>query len=175
MSDPLSLYTLYIEQVLPYALFEQSARTPFFICNAFTLRTELYAGRVTRNDIFSIDPFAETYAFLPGVQGSMISKLVSYLGAAPPSLLRRLARERRVHEREVEAAVAAGLPQFFHSQLDLQPGTAYDLVFSGYDGVVISQTLGQLFPATNFTVQAYNTNVTSTACWIDYISAKFKC
>jgi len=111
ISDPTSLYNLYVDNIVPMVVFNDSLpNTQYFMTNTNTLRYNLYQGPVNRNDIYTISPFNDTYYYYPNMLGADLLSLVNTLG-------------------------------FYHTYLYIDVTAYYDVVAAEYDTQAISNKL----------------------------------
>jgi len=168
--EPLSLYNLYIEAVVPTMVFNSSLpNTQFFISNTATLRYPLYNGRVNVNDIYSISPFSDSYLYYPGLTGLQLQELVRTLLVTPASFL---AQTPYFHTYAPQNLTR---PAYTHSLIKIDPSQTYDVVSAKYDTGTITPLLDYLFPNTTWTPQPYPSKYRSTDALGSYIVEYMPC
>jgi hypothetical protein len=83
VSNPGSLWYVYMEEVCPYALFDNSSaspNTPYLIENDGAYRNNMLQGEVTFDDILISSPFSNVYLYFEGLSAREIIAVQSSLG-----------------------------------------------------------------------------------------------
>jgi len=165
-----SLYKLYIESVIPAEVFIPNLdnNPQYFLCNPYTLRSELYEGRISRNDIYSCDPFDETYFYFKDVNGRHLYDMMNSLNAVAYSA--GLTKIRNSHGQ-----LSLGVTDWFHTDLYIDFDDDYDVVCSNYDGVDIQKAFKVLYPNETYTLLAYPNPIGSFDTWGNWILKNFVC
>lgn len=165
-----SLYNLYVQNIMPSLVFNHSLpNIPYFICNTATLRYSLYAGRVTVNDIFSIDPFSDDIMYYPSLSGSVLLALLENIGSFTVQNLHRTPYFSSHETLDVSR------PAFTHTLLEVNTDLVYDIVCAFYDTATITQVLESLYPGQNFDAIPYPTQYTTTSAIGSFVMAFFPC
>jgi len=165
-SDPTSLYQLLVTQIAPNIIFNTTtdSNTPFYITNSESLRCALYEGQVTRNDIYTISPFNDTYVYYQGIKGSDLSAILTGMeqsdlrgGRCPPML---------------RPGLTFGSPWYVTSW-DVDNSTTYDIVLALYDAETILPIVQKVVPTSSYA--PYPTEYNGTGALQAYIEQYFKC
>ncbi|ELR17382.1 5' nucleotidase family protein [Acanthamoeba castellanii str. Neff] len=168
-----SLYHFYVNNIVPAVVFNTSlGRTSFFITNDGALRYELYEGRVSMNDVYTVLPFKDTfYYFL--LTGDQLRQTLAFLtknkqllntGRVPyVSRLRDHHRKRDISDR------------FFFSDIAVESNQVYAVVLAEYDSVTLAMVLRQLFPAGKWAASPYPTAFSSTSALRAFVQAQWPC
>ena len=167
-SSPNSLYSLYIDTVVPTIVVNQTLpNQAFFITNSATLRYDLYAGRVNLNDIYTLNPFKDIYYYFPSVPGRNLTALVSHITTQKKDY----APERTPYFPMGKAAASYDDP-FYYSNITIHANRLYDVLCADYDSVSLSSYIQDNF---NITRLLYPTDVDSTTAWERYTRQYLPC
>jgi hypothetical protein len=82
-----SLYSLYIDEVVPTALRynnPKATRPAIFIVNKKSLRFDLYAGAFTKDDQATIAIYNDTFRYVESVPLSVVEEAIKALNTAAP-------------------------------------------------------------------------------------------
>jgi len=130
ISEPDSLYNLYVDYIVPSVVFNKTLYNPqYFMTNPNTLRYNMYQGSVNRNDIYTISPFNDTYFYYPDMLGEDLLDLVSTLG-------------------------------FYHTYLYIEVTDYYDVVVAEYDTQAIDRELAVMGVSYEYELYPTNVNST---------------
>jgi len=163
-----SLYNLYLENVLPYMVYNNSLQNEqFFIANTATLRYPLFKGRISVNDIYSIIPFGDSYVYYPNLSGTQLQIVVDELGKLSSPTL-KITPYFDTHEKYDWSR-----PAYTHSLSKINSNSVYDLVCSEYDSETITPILSKFFNI-DF-AETYPTSQTSTTALAGFIIDNFLC
>ncbi|EKM79523.1 hypothetical protein AGABI1DRAFT_114061 [Agaricus bisporus var. burnettii JB137-S8] len=110
-----SLFSLFINQVVPVALQvnkTESAPPALFMVNSGLIRFDLYSGPFTRNDQFTIAPFADSFRYLSNIPLSDAMAAFNALNGAGDS-------ERRQETEELVARHYDAIQGYERGEVDL--------------------------------------------------------
>jgi len=167
---PLSLYNLYLNEIFPTEVFVPAANIPVFFCNPFTLRDDLYQGRVTYNDILSIMPFGDETYYFTGLTGNQLQQVIgATISEESMDFLFSRYEAFTYKSEKIDART------YYHSNVTVNPSSTYDLLCSEYDTIVLGELLNKLFPNSNYQRVLYPNKKTSTVALSVYISSTWPC
>jgi len=170
--QPDSLYGLYINSVLPEQLFVSMPHTQFFMCNSETLRDNIYKGRVTKNDVYSVMPFGDTFEYYANMPGSDLMALLKKLNSMTiDSIVRNTDRYSRYFPYMSDEE---DMPPYETTNTTVSESKTYDLVCAHYDSYVIGKYLNELFP-NKYTVKNYPTSLDSSTVLDEWIQHYWPC
>lgn len=139
-SDPYSLYQLYVEQVVPKIVFNnEDKNTPFFISNTQSLRYSLFKGPVTRNDIYTISPFNDTFVMYQSMPGNLLNQLITNIQNTSGILNSRNLSKRYCGMFYDET------PNWYMTSPSVNPSLVYDVILATYDAQTIYPVIQLLF------------------------------
>jgi 2',3'-cyclic-nucleotide 2'-phosphodiesterase (5'-nucleotidase family) len=169
--DPYSLYQLYVEQVIPKIVFDNSnGHTQFFISNTASLRYNLYAGPVTRNDIYTISPFNDTFVEYAGFPGKALVALMQNIMNTSG-----LAGERVLTSRYC-GIVGDSTPNWYYSSVPITDDGIYDVVLASYDAETIYPVVRHLFSGQSYAhYSTYPTTENGTGALQAFIETVWPC
>jgi 2',3'-cyclic-nucleotide 2'-phosphodiesterase (5'-nucleotidase family) len=203
MASPNSTYRLLVEEIAPKILFSYDLpNIQFFISSTGFLRYNLYEGKVTTNDVWTVCGFNDSYAYYPAVPGALLQQIISTLESLPPALLARAGRPgcrgptaagpvaaaAAAADRRKPGAVAADdtvgeerLPFYVYSYSKISPSGVYDLICNSYDAGTIDIVLEHIFAgglqqgATPPVRQWYPNTISDTYMIRDYVRKYMPC
>lgn len=143
-----SLYDLYMNTIIPLALFDVPTGTgnqPYHVTSTGTLRYDVYPGFFYYDDVFAIAPFANVFMYVPGLPGSVVSGTVSALSGSTYLTLEERLRERTERGALDKARVGASLPSYIGGPDGVEESGTYDLFFNDYDeGYVVAALASEM-------------------------------
>lgn len=162
-----SLYRLLVEDIIPKIVFNGSSskNIQFFLTNSASLRYALFEGKVTRNDIYTISPFNDTYVYFKGIPGSSLMHLMAAI--ANTTGLARHGCAPRLRSMDPE-------PNWYYSSTPINSGGTYDLVTATYDALTILPVVEQLLPEYSAYIH-YPTDYNGTGALQAFIEQFFPC
>jgi len=168
-SDPTNLYKLVVENVVPRIVFNNSdGNTQFYLANTQSLRYALFEGKVTRNDIYTISPFNDTFVYFQGIKGNLLKTLLTAIANTTG-----LTGDRCIGYHRTSTDPDP-IPNWYYSTFLISDSTIYDLVTATYDATTILPVLKKVIP-NQHGQQSYPTKYNSTAALQAYIEKYFKC
>ena len=122
-----SLWSLYLDVVAPAALFTPARNaSQCFLTSTGALRYDLYAGRVTRDDVAMVLPF-EDRLWVVQARGDVISKALASLNSGSAG-----GEDGEEGERPLRAEQAA-LPRYAATPSALAPEQLFDAIVGDFD------------------------------------------
>eukprot|EP00003_Mantamonas_plastica_P029426 TRINITY_DN6966_c0_g1_i3.p1 TRINITY_DN6966_c0_g1~~TRINITY_DN6966_c0_g1_i3.p1 ORF type:complete len:555 (+),score=155.56 TRINITY_DN6966_c0_g1_i3:86-1666(+) len=162
-----SFYALWIDHIFPYLFNESdSGNVQFGVSNTASLRSPMYKGPVTKDDMFTISPFADTYSYFPAVSGTDMQKLVEKLKTDSKA---RVYRNCPYQETDDLG------PWVWSYQIDIKPDANYRLVAANYDCFKLQAILQDLFPSQQWPYTAYPVQLNSVQLLQYYLEAEMPC
>ena len=140
---------------------------PFAVSNSATLRYNLFAGEVNLNDVYTVNPFKDTfYHFaLDGTQVQAVVASINAKGASPSS----------EHTAYFEEGKEIRSTRYYYASVEVVDEGVYDLICAEYDCQRMQSTLEELYPSGDWTPVEYPTAVDSTTAWMIYVAAQMPC
>ena len=184
--DEDSLYRFYLDSVLPTVCFvnpsislqliilqvvDQGATeaTGFFLCNSATLRYNLYSGEVTRNDVYTVNPFKDLFYYLPSLTGEQIHSLIGEMSRKSfHATIDRVAYLKDTQE-------TAGYSRYYYSSITVEDDMLYDFICPEYDVGNWQGVFIDLFPASDTAFQLYPTEYDATSSLLEYVQEEMEC
>lgn len=181
-----SSYRLLIEEIAPKMLFDYALPNPqFFLSSTGFLRYNLYEGEVTKNDVWTMCGFNDSYAYFPAMKGSLLTKVIETLeGISPNEVVKRpgcLAPETRMLRDANGDAIPSQLPYFVYSYEKVVPDAVYDVLCNSYDAGTIAIVLEKIYRAAGRDVkdvpkhQWYPNTISDTYMIRDYVRKYMPC
>lgn len=164
-----SAYYLLINKIMPYYFLKNETCTQYFITNTATIRSTIYQGTVTRDDIFSISPFKDRYMYFEKVSGSVLQQVVNYL--ADQLNQDKIKLHHRYH------AFASANANWYFSPIPIGNDQCYDVIAASYDSDVIQPILNQISGQQyqQFLYHGAGGVKSSTDLLVNYISTQWPC
>jgi NAD nucleotidase, C-terminal domain len=164
------MWFLWMQQVVPETVFNTSlVNIPYYYINDGGLRYNLYSGPVNKNDIYTVNPFSDHYSYFPNMPGTQLQQFKDFVLSGGTQEL-QVPRSDRVGIYILENG-----PGWYFSLNLINSSATYDLMCADYDCTTMQPVLQQLFPQSDWTVQVYPTNLTSTSALTEYIQARMSC
>jgi 2',3'-cyclic-nucleotide 2'-phosphodiesterase (5'-nucleotidase family) len=168
-----SLYNLWINTIMPTFYSKDSPRLPFYITNTASLRSSLYAGPVTKNDLYTVSPFNDTYYYFKGLGGSQLTALI---GAIDNSSKEEAFRPGGCLPADI--ASTEELPAYLYTPGPISASASYDVVAAQYDCWNFQRKLQALYPSQTWTPALYPghpTSMGSTELLQEFLVSKWPC
>jgi 2',3'-cyclic-nucleotide 2'-phosphodiesterase (5'-nucleotidase family) len=172
LNNTTSFYRLIIENVAPAMLFSaHNLNVQFFVTNTGMLRSPLYRGVVTLDDVWTALPFNNTYYFFPNVTGTVLQVVLSLLRFEPfPEYIRRWTLGWS------DSFVSSLLPPWVWSpNITIHSTQLYDVICTEYDSFIIGKLLCRADPNKQWNPQIYPTQLTDTKMLMKYIQRYMPC
>lgn len=165
-SDPYSLYKLAVEEIIPKMVFSTAdGNTQFYVTNTQSLRYNLFAGPVTRNDIYAISPFNDTFVYYQGIPGQSLK-----------TLLTAITNTSGLMQSSYCGKLRDDVPDWYMSSYSISNSITYDLVMATYDAETIYPVVQQLFAGQSFAkYEAYPTDLNGTGALQAFIEVVWPC
>jgi 2',3'-cyclic-nucleotide 2'-phosphodiesterase (5'-nucleotidase family) len=170
-TDPHNLYKLYVEEIVPKIVFSDGdGNTQFYISNTASLRYNLYAGPVTRNDIYTISPFNDTFVQYAGMPGKDLT-----------TLMQHLMNNSGLSYSHVVSSRYCGFsddytPNWYYSPTPISDNQVYDVMLALYDAESIYHVVQSLFGNQKFAqYTSYPTEYNGTGALQAYIETVWPC
>lgn len=169
-SDPSSLYQLYVEQVIPKMVFSSAdGNEQFFVSNTQSLRYNLYAGPVTRNDIYTISPFNDTFVMYQGFPGKALTLLIN-------DIMNTSGLANSLQSSRYCGMVSDSTPNWYLTTTPIDVSKVYDLVLATYDAETIFPVVQHYFGNAPFAQYVtYPTELNGTGALQVFIETYWPC
>jgi 2',3'-cyclic-nucleotide 2'-phosphodiesterase (5'-nucleotidase family) len=181
LNTPNSLYSLYLNTILPNAVNDISTGTNndvYHVTSTGTLRYDIYVGEFYYDDVFAVAPFANTFVYLADVTGAEISAVVAELVGASGF-------KDPFKDFDESMQPMAGLPSYVGGPYDADAATTYDLFFNDFDQENIVQAIATVRGVAADDVwegvKSWRNDmsgadyVDTTTCWAKNVQAFFPC
>lgn len=168
-SDPDCMYKLLVEEIIPKMVFnDDDGNTQYYVTNTASLRYNLYAGPVTRNDIYTIAPFNDTFVYYPSIPGQSLSTLINAIMNTSG-----LAAQLR---SGYCGSLRDDYPNWYMTPTKIVNTLTYDLLLATYDAETIYPVVQELFAGKSFSeYEPYPTPYNSTGALQAYIETVWPC
>ena len=168
LSLPTSLWSLYLNHVVPFYLFSP-AQNPrqALVESTGSFRYDLYDGPVTVDDIWTMTPFADSYYVFPAVPGDVLVQVIQALRSTAEKLP-LLHAERRTPSRTNTLPPYVSLPPLNSIVLSTQ----YDLISVGFDLLTVRNALAAVTHNVNVSYLRYRSRINSTSIWFPWAKEK---
>jgi hypothetical protein len=173
---PESVWGLYLQEVLPFALFDNTrSHQPLLIEATGSFRANLREGTVSVDDVYIMNPFKNTYYSFEGLDGTDVSGVMQSIGA-------RVTRGANTHVQHYPSAdghsgaEVASLPSWVAS-VEPSADTTYDLICTNFDLPRCEEAVLKVTGSAG-TPKRYTTGgeeLDSSDLWFRYIRAKWPC
>jgi len=169
-SAPDNMYKLLVEEIVPKMVFDTSdGNTQFYITNTASLRYNLYAGPVTRNDIYTISPFNDTFVYYPSIPGPSLATLVQAISNTS-------GLTAKLKSSYCGTFQYYPTPSWYMSPIKIENSTTYDLLLATYDAETIYPVVQELFSGKTYSQdKTYPTQYNSTGVLQAYIETVWPC
>jgi 2',3'-cyclic-nucleotide 2'-phosphodiesterase (5'-nucleotidase family) len=158
LTDQKSLWRLFLRKVVPTQLFQLNA-SKVYIENTGAFRFNLFAGKVTLNDLIAVAPFQDAiYQVAERVSGRELNQLMEALNAG--------------------SGTDAGWPHMVSSAEGIESDLLYDIFTADFDTRVIGdkiETIASWKQVFLPLLNERNESITTTLLWADFVRAEFPC
>mmetsp|Transcript_52588 Transcript_52588/g.132259 ORF Transcript_52588/g.132259 Transcript_52588/m.132259 type:complete len:567 (-) Transcript_52588:64-1764(-) len=172
--DPLSMWYLWMQLVIPETVYNPTLpNLPYYYINDGGLRYNLFAGPVNKNDIYTANPFSDHYSHFPSVPGAQLQQFKDFvLNGGAEQVITSLSVPR---SDRAPVFILENGPGWYFSLDPINSTATYDLICADYDCTTMQPFLQTLFPQSDWTVQVYPTNQTSTSALSEYVKTRMSC
>ncbi|KAL0211406.1 hypothetical protein P9112_009704 [Eukaryota sp. TZLM1-RC] len=162
ISNPNSIFRLFINDVFPTVEVE-SSNQQIFVMNTGSIRTHMYEGEVTRDDVMAIDPFDNPYVVFYELSLKQLQDLLHSL--------------HFFGDYGVSEDGSNRLPNYYHVWYE-DGYPAYDVVTDEYTAVKLQQVLKVIDPSKDWDYEKYTSKFASSRSAFEHFiknSPDFRC
>eukprot|EP00290_Baffinella_frigidus_P011167 CAMPEP_0180145142 /NCGR_PEP_ID=MMETSP0986-20121125/17459_1 /TAXON_ID=697907 /ORGANISM="non described non described, Strain CCMP2293" /LENGTH=564 /DNA_ID=CAMNT_0022089393 /DNA_START=72 /DNA_END=1766 /DNA_ORIENTATION=+ len=170
LAKPESLWSLYLNKVVPAAVFAKDLPNPVFLASTGALRYQIYKGPVSLDDTYEVSPFKDTYVIAKDLNAQMLARALT---ALVNSTL-----DARVKRTSDKLLLGSTLPDWLATVVpeDLKSEATYNLVFAEFDTPHVAEALKTANAQWAVPTETYRVGeIDSRSVWETFMNQSWPC